>query len=66
MAEPFATAGCIEICGGAMFTKFNDLILSLSGSTEKTMENKLAQIGSSGIMVITYMQAERPPLKMKK
>ena len=65
MSQLYATAGCIEICGGAMFTKFNDLVISLSGSIENTRDKKLAIIGSSGIMVITYMKAERPPLKIK-
>jgi hypothetical protein len=63
MNEFYATAGCIEICGGPRgFDIFNDLLLSLSGSKKKTRLDKLRELGGSGKMVITYMKAEKPPI----
>lgn len=61
----YATAGCIEICGGPRgFDRFNELLIDLSGSTRPTRGEKLAAIGDAGILRITYKQAQRPPLKL--
>lgn len=61
--ELYASIGCIEICQGPSgFVAFNDFIISLSGSAKATKGEKLAEIGSSGKMVITYEKASRPPL----
>lgn len=63
MKEFYATAGCIEVCGGPRgFDLFNDYIISLSGSTQPTRMKKLREIGSAGKMSITYMKAGFPPL----
>jgi hypothetical protein len=61
--ELYASIGCVEICNGPEgFVKFNDFIISLSGSTKKSRGDKLAEIGSSGKMVIHYAKAARPAL----
>jgi hypothetical protein len=63
MSEKYATAGCIEVCGGPHgFRKFNDLVIDLSGSTKSTRDAQLMEIGRSRTMTITYMKAVRPPL----
>jgi hypothetical protein len=59
----YATLGCLEICRGpAGFDIFNDFIISLSGSKKSSRDEKLAEIGKSGKMVIKYLKAARPPL----
>ncbi len=63
--EVFATIGCIEIMGVQGFVRFNDLIISLSGSTARDRNQKLAEIGRSGKLSITYERATRPALKKK-
>jgi hypothetical protein len=66
MKQYYATAGCIEICGGPNgFVTMNDFIISLSGSTAATRDAKLTQIGASGLMTISYDAATRPPLVKK-
>ncbi|XXY48662.1 hypothetical protein WME91_52530 [Sorangium sp. So ce269] len=61
--EAYATAGCIEICGGPRgFDAFNDLVIALSGSTQPTRGEKLDEIGRRRIMSINYLPAARPPL----
>ena len=63
MKEFYATAGCVEVCGGPRgFDIFNDCIISLSGSKQKTRYKKLREIGGSSRMAITYMKASFPPL----
>lgn len=62
-SQVYASIGCVEICGGPNgFVKFNDYIISLSGTKAKTRAKKLAEIGRSKIMKITYLAASRPPL----
>lgn len=61
--ELFATIGCIEVMGGLGFVKFNDLIISLSGSNAKTKPEKLKEIGASRNLSITYLKAKRPSMK---
>lgn len=61
--EPFATIGCIELCGPGKFDELNDKIIELSGLTSGTRNQKLTQIGSSQKLKIYYEQANRPPLK---
>jgi hypothetical protein len=60
--KPFATVGCIELCGPAQFDALNAFIISLSGLTSGTTADKLNAIGNSGKLVITYVEATRPPL----
>lgn len=59
----FATVGCVELVGPRAFSKFNDLIVALSGSTKNTRAQQLAEIGNSGLLSITYAAATRPPVK---
>ena len=61
--ELFATIGCIEIMGLNGFVKFNDLLISLSGSIARDRNEKLLEIGRSGKLSITYERAVRPALK---
>lgn len=61
-AAPYATVGCIELCGASQFDALNDFIISLSGLTSGTRQEKLNAIGSSGKLKITYMAASRPPV----
>jgi hypothetical protein len=64
LRQLYATAGCIEICGGPFgFDRFNDYLMALSGSTKPTRDEKLAEMGRSRIMKITYEAAPRPPLR---
>ncbi|MDR0563777.1 MAG: hypothetical protein LBG78_02415 [Azoarcus sp.] len=62
-SELFATVGCIEIMGTQGFSRFNDLIIRLSGSKAKTRDAQLVEIGRAGTMRIKYDAAKRPPLK---
>jgi len=61
--ELFATIGCVEIMGYRGFVKFNDLIISLSGSKATSRSQQLTEIGRSGRLSITYEKASRLPLK---
>jgi hypothetical protein len=62
-AQPYASIGCVEICRGPRgFDRFNDTIIGLSGSKQPTRGRKLAEIGASGAMEISYLKANRPPL----
>ncbi len=66
MAEAYATAGCIEVCGGPKgFVIFNDFIVSLSGTKKAARTDKLSEIGGSGKMSIHYLAASRPPLQKR-
>jgi hypothetical protein len=66
MTQKYATAGCIEICGGPNgFVTFNNLLISLSGSTRPTRDEQLAEIGRSKKLTIAYVRAERPPLTVQ-
>jgi hypothetical protein len=59
----YATAGCIEICGGPNgFVAFNQFLVELAGTTAPTFEARLRQIGRSGCMTITYVAASPPPV----
>lgn len=60
--EAYGTIGCVEVCDIDGFIKFNDFIITLSGSTKTERDAKLIEIGASGKMVITYLKANRPPL----
>nr|MBP7512614.1 hypothetical protein [Bacteroidia bacterium] len=58
MSEFYATAGCIEICGGPQgFVMFNSYLLNLSGALTKE------QLANSGLLKIIYLQAARPAIK---
>ena len=49
MSEFYATAGCIEICGGPQgFVMFNSYLLNLSGALTKE------QLANSGSLKIIY------------
>ena len=63
--EIFATIGCIEIMGRQGFVKFNDLIILLAAPNAASRDQKLADIGRSGVLSITYEEAVRPALKKK-
>lgn len=67
LRENYASIGCVEVCGGPRgFEQFNNLLISLSGSAKPSRAEKLAEIGSSGIMTITYLKAARPPLTVRR
>jgi len=63
--EIYATIGCIEIMGPGGFVHFNDLILSLSGISDSSVQrnSQLDQIARSGKLSITYQKAVRPTLE---
>ncbi len=62
--EIYASIGCLEVCNGPNgFDKFNDFIVSLSGSHATTRMNKLLDVGKSGKMKIIYKKATRPALQ---
>lgn len=64
MTQVYATAGCIEVCGGPEgFVAFNRLLVSLSGTTKTTFAQQLKEIGDSGCMTITYLPATPPPVR---
>ena len=59
--EIYASIGCIEICNGPQgFDRFNDLIISLSGSKKQNRASQLQEIGAAKIITITYQKAIRP------
>jgi hypothetical protein len=63
MRQLYATAGCIEICGGPNgFVEFNRFLVELSGSTKRTMGEQLREIGDAGCMTITYVAVPPPPV----
>ena len=62
-SELFATIGCVEIMGPMGFTRFNDLLLSLMDPPGSDRDKRLAAIGSSGQLRITYEKAPYPALK---
>jgi hypothetical protein len=60
---PYATAGCIEVCGGPQgFDRFNDQLIKLAGSTKATRDEQLEEIGRSRALTLTYKAAKRPAL----
>lgn len=62
--SPYATVGCIEVCGPGMFRTFNERLIRLSGVRKDLLKTtQLLNIGKSGKMRITYLPATRPPLK---
>jgi hypothetical protein len=61
----YATIGCIEITGDHGFTKFNDLIISLSGSKQSGAA-ALTEIARRGLVKATYEKATRPRLELWK
>lgn len=62
--EPYATAGCLELCGPVQFNAFNDHLISLSGLTTGTRAEKLVTMGASGQLSVIYLAAPRPPVKL--
>ena len=61
----YATAGCIEVCGGPEgFAGFNRFVALLAGSTRSTLALRLDEIGRSGCMHIVYQRASLPPLAL--
>ena len=60
-AEIYASVGCVEICNGPQgFDRFNDFIISLSGTSKVSRSQQLAEIGQSKKISITYEKAIRP------
>lgn len=65
MRQLYATAGCIEVCGGpGGFVAFNRLVAQWSGSSRTSLSEMLAEVGSSGCLHIAYEQAARPELEV--
>lgn len=61
--EVFATIGCIEICNGPEgFVVFNDLLIELSQVDGADRDQKLATLGRSKKLQISYDAARRPML----
>ncbi len=59
--EPYATIGCVEVCGGPKgFIIFNSLVFELSGITDSTLEDALLKIGRSSKFFVDYEKASRP------
>jgi hypothetical protein len=57
----YATAGCLEVCGGPEgFVAFNRFLVQLSGTTKPTLALQLKEIGDSACMAITYLPATPP------
>ncbi|WP_276166073.1 hypothetical protein [Zobellia alginiliquefaciens] len=52
----YGSIGCIEICGGGEWDRFNDTIKNLTG------QNSLTQISNSQLLTAEYESATRPPL----
>ncbi len=64
-AQLYATAGCIEVCGGPDgFVAFNKLVVQLAGSNKSDLARQLQQVGASGCMSITYLAAVAPPIQL--
>jgi hypothetical protein len=62
----YATAGCIEICGGPSgFVAFNQFIVALAGSTKSSFDLQLMDVAQSGCMSITYLPARLPPVMLR-
>lgn len=61
--DPYASIGCVEVCGPRAFIKLNEYLISLSGSTAVSPAQQLAEIGDKGIMKVHYEGATRPALK---
>ena len=62
----YATAGCIEICGGPDgFVAFNRFLVQLSGTTQPTPALQLKEIGDSACMTITYLPATLPAVTLR-
>lgn len=62
--DPYASIGCVEICGARGFKVFNEYLISLSGTTASGLHDKLAEIGNGRILGVHYAAAARPPLKL--
>jgi len=64
--QAYATAGCIEVCGGPEgFVAFNKLLVTLSGTTQTSFALQLKEIGDSACMTITYLAATPPPVRIR-
>jgi hypothetical protein len=62
--HPFASIGCIEICGGPQgFDKFNTMLIAWSGSSLTVRDDQLREIGRSGRLKIEYARSKYPPLR---
>lgn len=62
----YATAGCVEICGGPSgFVAFNHFVVSLAGSAKTSFDLQLKEVGQSGCMSITYLPARLPPVMLR-
>lgn len=61
--DPYASIGCVELCGRRGFTIFNEYLQSISGSKQSGEQAKLREIGESGSLSVHYQAASRPKLK---
>jgi hypothetical protein len=64
--DPYASIGCVELCGARGFIAFNEYLVSLSGATAPGIPEKLAEIGDRGVLTVHYAAAVRPALKLFK
>lgn len=64
--DPYASIGCVEVCGERGFIVLNEYLVSLSGSTAVSQQQKLSEMGNSGTMTARYEGTVRPPLKLAK
>lgn len=65
-SQLYATAGCLEVCGGPNgFVLFNKYLVDLSGTKKIGLNEQLAEVGASGCISITYLPAEYPPVKVR-
>jgi len=63
-SQLFASIGCIELIGPKAFSRFNDLLIRLSGpSVTARRSAQLAEIGKAKSISLTYQYAPYPPLK---
>lgn len=65
-SRPFASIGCIELCGPGKFDEFNALLIRLCELESMERSRALNKIGGSGCLRIVYEKGERPPLKRKQ
>ncbi|MDX2024373.1 MAG: hypothetical protein SF187_29290 [Deltaproteobacteria bacterium] len=66
LTQLYATAGCIEVCGGPSgFVMFNKFLVEISGSVKSSFALSLKEIGDSGCMSITYTPASPPQVQVR-
>ena len=61
-----ASNGCIKLLGHNGFTKFNNFLISLSGSTKTTRSEQLLDISNANIIKLVVQSAVAPQLKVTR